>query len=157
MENKIITQSHLFPDKKLLVSRLSGEVKLHDIELWEQSLHLALGQIEDGGIFKILVNLWGFKAASLEAHKRYREIIPLTLANYGWKVGYVDLFEESASMEITNIRGIQCVGAAHVHQDETKIDKYEALFGRVNEHFFTDPQHAEEWILKLPLPDLSLK
>ncbi len=44
---------------------------------------------------------------------------------------------------------IRCTGAAHIHQDATKIEKYESLFGRDNERFFTDPTLAEEWILQL--------
>ncbi|GAB3175237.1 hypothetical protein [Telluribacter humicola] len=138
-----------YPEQKLIVTQLSGDVDQADIEQWEQSLHQALAQVEDGGTFKILVNLWGFKAVDFPTHKKYREIIPLTLANYGWKVGYVDLFEEAAAMTFTTERGIRCTGAAHAHQDATKIEKYESLFGRDNERFFTDPKLAEEWILGL--------
>ena len=45
-----------------------------------------------------------------------------------------------------NKRGIRCLTAAHCHQDETKISKYESLYSSVSERFFTDPQKAEAWI-----------
>jgi hypothetical protein len=141
-----ITTTEWHPDKKLIITQLSRDVDLADVELWETSFKNTLDTIEDNGIFKIFVNLHGFKAADIEAHKRYRSIIPLTLADYGWKVGYVDLFDEARDMSFKNIRGIRCVAAAHVHHDETKIEKYEMNFGRENERFFTDPKRAEEWI-----------
>ena len=144
-----ITETEWNPDKKLIVTRLSGDVTETDIIAWEQSLQNALEQIDAGGTFKIFVNIYGFKATDLKAHKRYREIIPLTLASYGWKVGYVDLFEEAASMQFTNTRGIRCIGAAHAHQDATKIEAYEERFGRADERFFTEQQKAYDWILAL--------
>lgn len=150
-----IAETEWLPEKKLINTHLSGDVDLADIEQWEQSLHAALDKIPDNSIFKILINLYGFKAVDFTVHKRYREIILLTLANYGWKVGYVDLFEEAANMQFNYLRGIKCVGAAHVHQDASKIEKYESLFSRENERFFTDPQAAEKWIVELPISNLS--
>ncbi|MES2765249.1 MAG: hypothetical protein V4642_05240 [Bacteroidota bacterium] len=153
MDYPKIIKTEWHSDKKLIVTQLRGDVEMSDVERWETSFKNALGQIEDNGVFKIFVNLFGFKAADIEAHKRYRNIIPQTLADYGWKVGYVDLFEESKDMVFKNIRGIRCVGAAHVHQDETKIEKYETNFGRENERFFTDPEKADEWIRALKIAD----
>lgn len=135
------------PNKHLLTTQLSGEVDQADIAYWEQSLHDALGQIDDDSFFKIFINIHGFKAIDLEAHKRFRAIIPLTLAQYGWKVGYVDLFEEEARhISYTHTRGIQCVAAAHAHQDASKIERYEAEFSREAEHFFTNASEARAWI-----------
>ncbi len=118
-----------------------------DVMQWEQSLHDALGRIEEGGTFRIFVNLHGFTALNLDAHKYFRNIVPLTLADYGWKVGYLAMFEEEASkLVLTRKRGIRCLAAAHCHQDETKIEKYQSLYSSPNECFFTDPARAEAWI-----------
>lgn len=145
--NTIITQTIWYPEYQLLETTLSGEVDEQNIRTWEQSLHSEMAHIPDGSVFKILINLYGFKATNLHAHKRYREIIPLLLADYGWKVGYVDLFEESKQMKFQNKRNIQCIAAVHVHQDQEKIVKYETNFSRPNEHYMTDPQKAKAWIL----------
>jgi len=133
-------------DQKLLITQISGEVDLKDIEHWEQSLQHGLAQLADNSSFKIFVNLYGFKATSIEAHKRFRTIIPSTLASYGWRVGYLGLFEEAVNLPIIQTRGIRCTAAVHVHQDETKIALYEERFGHEREHFFTDPVKAEAWI-----------
>jgi hypothetical protein len=148
-----ITETTWHPDEKLIITHLSGDVDLADVERWEESLKTAFEKIEDNGVFKIFVNLHGFKATDIEAHKRYRSIIPLMLADYGWKVGYVDLFDEAKDMSFKNLRGIRCVGAAHAHQDETKIEKYETNFGRENERFFTNPEVARQWIEALEIRD----
>ena len=149
MNHRKITETAWYPEEKLIITYLSGEIDFIDIKRWEASLKTAFEQIEDNSIFKILVNLHGFKATDIEAHKHYRSIIPLMLADYGWKIGYVDLFDEAENMVFKNTRGIRCVGAAHVHQDKTKIEKYETNFGRKNERFFTDPVEANEWIRAL--------
>jgi hypothetical protein len=135
-----------YPEKSLVVSRLSGNVDKADISEWEKSLLDTLNGMEDHTSFKIFVDLHGFQAADLDAHKRFRGIVPLTLAQYDWKVGYVDLFEEAKTLAFSATRGIRCVGAAHCHQDATKIELYEARFSRAGEHFFTDRQKALDWI-----------
>lgn len=143
---KKITTSQWYPEEKLLETILSGDVDEDDIVRWENSLEKATNQIPEGSTFKCLVNLHGFTAININAHKRYRTIIPLTLAKYNWKVGYVDLFEEASQLTFSKNRNIQCLAAVHVHQDETKISKYEEKFGRDNEHFMTDPDKAKAWI-----------
>ena len=149
MESKV-TITNWYPERKLIVTHISGEVDEADIERWETSLLDALEHLEEGGTFKILVNLHGFKAVNLNAHKRFRAIIPLTLAQYGWKAGYVDLFEEEArTIVYTNNRGITCIGAAHCHHDATKMELYETGYSSRNEHFFTDPREAQNWIESL--------
>lgn len=134
------------PELRLLTTQISGDIEMDDVETWEQSLHDGLKHIEDNSQFKILVNLHEFNATDFDVHKRFRTIVPLTLAEYGWKVGYVNLFIKSALMPIRNTRGIQCVAAAHVHQDVSKIESYEAQFGKETEHFFANPKEAFEWI-----------
>ncbi|BDA77525.1 hypothetical protein LPTSP3_g04550 [Leptospira kobayashii] len=141
-----VIENKWIPEQKLLISHLDGAMDIEDIAAWESSLHQCLNQIEENGTFKIFVNLYGFSGANVEAHKRFRSVIPETLANYGWRVGYLDLFEEAKDLQLKNHRGIQCLAAVHVHQDATKIEKYEENFSRENEHFFTDPARAKEWI-----------
>jgi hypothetical protein len=147
----IITKSEWRPEEKLVITRISGEADIAEIEAWDHSLQEALSRIEDNGTFKILVNLHGFQAANLAAHKRFRTVIPATLANYGWKAGYVNLFEEAADLQLTRTRGIACLAAAHVHQDQSKIEKYDSLFGKETERFFTDPALGEGWIRSIVL------
>jgi len=148
-QSKVI-QTQWYPEKQLVVTQISGDVDQSDIEQWESSLQSALGQLKEGEAFKIFVNLYGFKAVDLPAHKRFRNIVPLTLAQYGWKVGYVDLFEDEAqTLRYSNTRGIQCTGAAHCHDDRTKMERYESNYSRDREHFFTDPEQALRWIESL--------
>ena len=146
------TETNWFPEKRLLVTHISGDIEKSDIEAWENALKHTLNQLEDNSTFKIFVNMHGFKAVDIEAHKRFRGVVPLTLADYGWKVGYVDLFEEEAkTMTYRSTRGITCIGAAHSHQDETKMNLYETRFGSDREHFFPDPVQARQWIEDLEI------
>jgi hypothetical protein len=142
----IITKSEWLAEESLVITQISGQVDMAQIQAWEHSLQKALSKIEENGNFKIMVNLHGFQAANLEAHKQFRTIIPATLATYGWRVGYLSLFEESANMPLTHTRGICCKAAVHVHQDQSKIEKYDSLFGKDTERFFTDPAIGEGWI-----------
>lgn len=134
----------------LIITRLKGEVDEKDVREWKESLQKTYEHLADNSKFKILIDLYGFQAKDLEVHKQYREMIPLSLARFGWKVGYVDMFERAKDLILTTERGIQCVAAVHVHQDETKINKYEELYSRENEHFWTDLKRAEEWIRNYP-------
>src|SRR6478752_4150111 len=118
-----ITETNWHPEKRMVVTHISGDLEVTDIEQWEKNFKDTLGEIADNASFKIFVNMHGFKAINIEAHKRFRAIVPLTLADYGWKVGYLNLFEEEArGMTFKNTRGIKCVAAAHAHHDETKMD-----------------------------------
>lgn len=139
------------PEQKLIITELRGEINSEDVDKWILSLDRELSKIEDNGSFKIFVNLMDFQAVNLDVHKKYREIIPRTLSHYGWKVGYVDMFERANELSYSNIRGIKCVAAVHVHQDATKINKYEENYSRDNEHYFTDIKKAEEWIYSFPI------
>ncbi|MBL7933509.1 MAG: hypothetical protein JNL60_16510 [Bacteroidia bacterium] len=146
------TETHWYPEKRLLVTHISGDLEKEDIEHWERTLEEGLGKIENNSRFKIFVNLHGFKAADIDAHKRFRAIIPSTLANYGWKVGYVNLFEEEAkTMTFKTTRGIKCTAAAHSHQDESKMELYETKCSSEREHFFRDPAEARDWIENLEI------
>lgn len=142
-----ITETNWYPDQQLIITKLTGVVDMQDIMRWEQSLHAAIAEIPDSTTFKIFVNLHGFTAANVDAHKYYRNIIPITLADYGWKVGYLAMFpEEAANLALTTRRNIRCIAAVHCHQDETKISKYQNLYSSDREHFYTDPEMAQRWI-----------
>jgi hypothetical protein len=146
MKQKLIKTSW-HPDRGLLVTQISGEITINDIIHWEGTLSAALAEIADGMEFKILVDLFGFKAIDIQAHKRFRAIIPSMLSQYGWKVGYVDLFPEQAtSMVLSNLRKVKCIAAAHCHHDISKMELYQREFGRHNERFFTDVNQAQGWI-----------
>ncbi|KQS32897.1 hypothetical protein [Dyadobacter sp. Leaf189] len=147
MAGKTIIRSDWYADQQLIITQISGDVAKQDVLHWEQTLYAALDQVAESGVFKIFVNLHGFNAVDLDAHKYFRSIIPLTLARYGWKVGYVAMFpEEAEKLVITRNRNIQCIAAAHCHQDVTKMEKYESLYSSECEHFFTDSGEAEAWI-----------
>lgn len=147
-----ITKTDWFPEKRLVVTHISGDLEKADIEQWEKSFKDTLDNIEDNTMFKIFINMHGFKAVNIDAHKRFRSIVPLALADFGWKVGYLNLFEEEAStMTYKTTRGIKCVGVAHSHQDETKMDLYETKFSSDREHFFPDPNQARQWIENLAI------
>lgn len=147
-----IVGTNWYPEKRLIVTHISGELDKSDIEQWETGFKNTLVKIEDNATFKIFINTYGFKAVDIDEHKRFRGIVPLMLADYGWKVGYVDLFEEEAkTITYRNTRGVQCVGAAHSHQDETKMALYEIRFGSDRERFFLDPIQARQWIESLEM------
>lgn len=140
-----IAQSDWNSKERLITTQISGNAALTDVQKWEASLYAALKEIPDNSSFKIMVDLHGFKAVDFEVHKAFREIVPRTLSNYGWKVGYLDLFPET-NIVLTNDRGIQCKAAVHVHHDETKIKNYDENYSSENERFFTDPTVARKWI-----------
>lgn len=147
MPGKTIISSDWYADEQLIITQISGDIDKQDVIHWEQTLHAALDRVGDSGLFKIFINLHGFNAVNLDVHKHFRNIVPLTLACYGWKVGYVAMFpDEAEKIVITRNRNIQCVAAAHCHQDATKMEKYELLFSSNNEHFFTDVAVANAWI-----------
>lgn len=132
-------------DKKLIITELSGDLDMEDVEQWHQSLKDVIGSLEPGTVFKILVDLHGFKAQSFEVHKKFRVIVPLILAGCGWYTGYLRMFPET-EITIRSTGNIYCLAAAHVHQDETKIRNYAENYSMINEGFFTDPVEAREWI-----------
>ncbi|MCE7060235.1 hypothetical protein [Dyadobacter sp. CY343] len=139
--------SEWYPAHRLIITQISGDMEIDDVIQWEQTLQIALSKVEDSGTFKIFVNLNGFNAANLDAHKYFRNIIPLTLAEYGWKVGYTAMFpEEAGQIVIRKKRNVQCVAAVHCHHDATKIEKYQALYSSSNEQFFTDEKVCQHWI-----------
>ena len=134
-----------YPEQQLIVTQLSGVVNNADIEHWEATMQVAFAQLPDNTRFKMLVNLYGFKAENFEVHKYYRNIIPLMLAGFGYRIGYLDMFPE-AKLDVTITRGIRCVAMANVHQDATKMQDYNTRFSSATEKYFTEPGPAMAWI-----------
>ncbi len=150
-EIKIIV-TRWYPEKQLLVTQMSGDMEEKDIERWENSLRNTLGLIENNSVFKVFVNTNGFNAINLDVQKKYRSVIPRTLAAYDWRVGYIELLEDEAEKMIYgNTRGIKCGGAAHCHHDETKMTIYQDHFGTERERYFADPDLASQWIENLAI------
>lgn len=142
-----ITETSWSPEKSLIVTTISGEINTEDLAIWENSIIKTLDQIPDNGIFKIFVNMHGYQPGSLNTHKRFREIIPVLLSEYGWKLGYMDLFgEAAATIKYTNKRGVRCAAVAYAHQDKFKMELFAAMYNNEREHFFTDPEMARIWI-----------
>ncbi|TGM46726.1 hypothetical protein EHQ92_02030 [Leptospira biflexa] len=133
-------------DSNLIITRLSGPITEADAIEWEKGLTQVLQSLPNGTKFKIFVNFYDLNPSSVSAHKAYRNVMPLLLSQYGWRIGYLDLFEEANGLKITTTNGIQCVAAVHCHQDSYKIGEYERRFGKENEHFYDDPIRSEDWI-----------
>jgi hypothetical protein len=138
------------PENRLLITRLQGKVDSADVARWKDSLDVALARIENNTGFKILVDMRHYEYASLDAHKTMRVIIPLTLAQYGFRTGLLDLVE-AGELALHHTRGISCSAVAHVHHDEEKMSLYQSRVGAVNEGFFNDAGQAESWIRGLTL------
>ncbi len=133
------------PMDRVLATRIGGNTDLAGVAEWRGSLARELSRIEDGSTFKIIVDLRGYEIADLAAHQEMRAIIPLTLAEYGFRTALLDLFE-GVELPLRNRYGISCVAAAHVHHDEGKMTAYDRELGRSNERFFTNYRRALEWI-----------
>ncbi len=87
MEASKKVETNWYPEKSLLVTQLSGILEKSDIENWEEEFVFTLENLEANTHFKLFVNLHGFTAANLEAHKRFRSVIPLTLVTMDGKWG----------------------------------------------------------------------
>ena len=138
-------QTTYLPDEHLVVTELSGYLDSADVDEWHESLKTTLNKLHPSTKFKILVDLYGFKARDFEVHKKFREVIPVTLAAHGWYVGYLRMFPE-ANVTLYSTNNVYCIAAAHVHQVETKIKNYADNYSMHNERFFTEAEAARSWI-----------
>lgn len=150
MNNEIYTKWE--EQSSLVITRISGAVTETEVSEWKQSLEKTFAEIPAGTKFKIFINLHGLNPASVSAHKSYRDIMPLLLSRYNWRIGYLDLFEEAENLELTSENGIECLAAVHCHHDSYKINEYENRFGKDSEHFYDDPEKSESWIRSYSLP-----
>lgn len=87
------------------------------------TLERALAKIEDGGLFKLIVDHSGYDVAA---------------CNRGCD-------GMRALIEVCNRRKIRCVAVAHIHRDASKMEDVRRI-GQLNERFFTDATKAESWI-----------
>jgi hypothetical protein len=133
------------PNDRVLVTRIGGAPGHAEVANWRESLARELSQIEDDSTFKIIVDFRGYEADDLAVHQEICVIIPITLAEYGFRTALMDLFE-GANLPLRNRYGISCLAVAHVHHDENKMNEYDRRLGRPNERFFTDYRLAEDWI-----------
>lgn len=83
---------------------------------------------------------------SLRACKAMRTVIPLILADYGFRTALFDLFDPM-SIPIHKARGIACIAAAYIHHDANKMSEYEQRLSKTNERFFAGYRIAPEWIV----------
>ncbi len=140
-----ITASTWDARRKLLVTRLGGDVDLDDVRRWKDALARELDRIDDQTAFKMIVDLRGYEVRDLAAHKEMRTVIPLTLADYGFRTALLDVFDP-VDLPLRQVRGITCIAVAHVHHDADKMTLYDDRLGRENERFFTDYARADAWI-----------
>jgi hypothetical protein len=134
--------------QKLLVTRLQGDITVEVVRRWQASLQSVLNQIEANSQFKMIVDLYGYELKDIAAHKEMRTVIPLTLANYGFRTALLDLFEP-LELPLQQTRGIICQAVAHIHHDAYKMAEYERRLGWENERFFTEYEQAAVWIQKI--------
>lgn len=132
---------------KILSIQLSGIINSDDLIKFQSLIIDCCEIIPDKSVIKVLIDLTGFEAFDLKVHKQFRNILPNTLLNLGWKIGYLKLFEEAKDIKPINIRGIQCIALAYCHHDESKMINYEANCGSEYEHYFTNSKIAFEWLL----------
>lgn len=148
MENIKSISSEWIKEESLLITHLNVKATEEDIQYWKETLASALNLVEANSGFKLLVDLYGYEGATMDAHKAMRTVIPSTLADYNFRAGYLGLFD-NVEITLKKTRGITCTAAAHVHQDATKINLYQERFARENERFFTDYAAALNWIRSL--------
>lgn len=144
-----VIYSEFRADLGILITRLGGLINSSDIICWENSLLEATANIPANTTFSMFVNLMGFKASNFAVHKQFRTIIPTLLSNYGYRIGYLDMFPE-AEITLSNKRGIRCIAMANAHQDASKMLDYQTKFSNATEQYFTDEKAAWEWITNLP-------
>ncbi|MEJ8843685.1 hypothetical protein WG954_14940 [Lacibacter sp. H375] len=133
--------------QQMLVAKLSGKLNAEDIRHWNNLLLGAMDNLNDNSVFKIVVDLHGFEAEDMEVHKQFRTIIPALLADYNYRIGYLDMFPE-ANIELKQTRGIRCIAMANVHHNAEKMLDYQTRFGNEHEHYFTESDMALAWIKK---------
>jgi len=129
----------------MLTTRLTGTVTTDDVQRWKESLVRDAASVPDGGTFRLLLDLRGYEPANTDAHKAMRVVIPLFLADYGFRTALLDLFP-GTELPLRNLRGITCTAFANVHHDPTKMSEYERKLARANERFFTDVDEARAWL-----------
>lgn len=140
-----IVEVGYLPPVRAVMARLSGKVDENDVARWTELLDRALAWVPDGTEIVVLSNLHGYEPASLDAHKAMRVVVPARLAAHGFRSGLVDV--AGGSIDVNPAPRIVISKVAHVHHDATKMAGYEAKVGREHERYFSDPAHANAWLL----------
>jgi DNA-binding transcriptional ArsR family regulator len=137
-------------ESRLLITELAGQVTLETVNAWQEELLETSERIPAGSTFTMLVDLRGYEMGEVErsVHRVMREVIPRLLAAFGFRPGYLDLFEPSQEIAVTRQQAT-CVAVAHVHHDADKMAGYNERLARSNERWFTDRAEAERWIHSL--------
>ena len=134
----------------LVVAELRRTATGRDVQAWRDALHAQLASLDNGGSFKLLLDLRGYEPADLEAHKAMRDVVPSVLARHGMRPAFLDLFDPPPTLDVTTERGIGCTAFANVHHDAEKMAEYERRIAKPNQRFFTDRDEAERWLAALP-------
>ncbi len=133
------------PDGQVVVTRLSGTIDESDVDQWRDALDAVVMDIPDGTEIALLSDLWGYEPASIDVHRRVREVIPRRLAAMGFRTSLVDAV--AGRLEIATAPRITCVKVAHVHHDHVKMSTYERAHGSAAERFFGDRPRAFDWLI----------
>lgn len=142
-------QSKWDPLSRILTTSLQGNVDVTDIKCWQIGLLDTLSYIEPKTTFKLISSMIGYQPTSLQVHKRMREVIPLTQADYGFRTRFFDIFE-TEDIPIRMLRGIRLTATAHIHHDVYKMTTYQKQLGTATEGWFTDAHIAWNWLQTRP-------
>ena len=133
-------------NRKILETRLSGEVNTTDIKNWSYQLVATAKFIPDNTEFKMLVNLCCFEPGDLITHKEFRTVIPKFLLQCGYSIGYLKLLPAESNIEKS--RSISCVKVATVHHDEKEMSYYNRRFESKIEKYFIDETASKKWLIQ---------
>ena len=135
----------------ILRTRLTGPTGPAEVVAWRASLYIAAARLPRGTHFKLLVDIRGYNVADVEppVHQVQREVIPIFLANYHYRTGFLDFFGVKWDFGATK-EDAYCVAVAHVHNECGKMDLYRQTLGREDEGFSCRLDEAEAWIKDVP-------
>jgi hypothetical protein len=146
------------PARNILRTRFTGPAGIAQVVSWRAGLYAAAAAIPRHGAFKLLVDIRGYQVAQTDpaVHKVQREVIPLFLATYHFRTGFIEFF--GVKGEVVPVKeDARCMAVAHVHHESGKMELYRQTLGRENEGFFSQIQEAETWIASMPLSFRSLE
>lgn len=140
------------PGRHILRTRFSGPAGIAQVVSWRAGLYAAAASIPRGAAFKLIVDARGYSVADIDpsVHKVQREVIPLFLATYHFRTGFIDFFGVKGEV-VAAKEDARCMAVAHVHHECPKMELYRQTLGRADENFFCLIQEAESWITPIPL------
>jgi hypothetical protein len=142
----------------ILRTRFPGPAGIAEVVAWRAGLYAAAASIPRLSSFKLLVDLRGYEVSVMEpsVHKVQREIVPIFLATYHFRTGFIDFFGVKGDT-VRYREEAHCRGVAHVHHDAPKMELYRQTLGRDDESFFSSLPEAEAWIASVPLEPKPLE